>query len=95
MNIACISGRIANIKEFEKCVIVAVALPLYNRKEQREDVTFIDCIAFGSTKDFITKYFEKGKYIEIKGYLKKTEHEGIYSTAVMIEDASFCGAKKD
>jgi single-strand DNA-binding protein len=38
--------------------------------EEREDVTFVDCSAFGKTGELINQYFTKGKPIFIQGRLK-------------------------
>jgi len=38
--------------------------------EDREEVTFIDCAAFGKTGEVINQYFTKGKPIFIEGRLK-------------------------
>lgn len=38
--------------------------------EQREEVCFVDCAAFGKTGEFVSKYFQKGKQIVVMGSLK-------------------------
>src|SRR5687767_11879463 len=38
--------------------------------EDREEVTFVDCTAFGKTGEVINQYFTKGKPIFIEGRLK-------------------------
>lgn len=38
--------------------------------EEREEVTFVDCSAFGKTAELINEYFSKGKPIFIEGRLK-------------------------
>src|SRR3982751_7089247 len=38
--------------------------------EQKEEVTFLDCTAFGRTGEVINQYFTKGKPIFIEGRLK-------------------------
>src|SRR5215218_8714477 len=38
--------------------------------EDREEVTFVDCAAFGKTGEVINQYFTKGKPIFIEGRLK-------------------------
>ena len=38
--------------------------------EEREEVTFVDCSAFGKTAELIGKFFTKGKPIFIQGRLK-------------------------
>jgi len=38
--------------------------------EDREEVTFVDCTAFGKTAELIGEHFHKGKPIHIEGRLK-------------------------
>jgi single-strand DNA-binding protein len=38
--------------------------------EQREEVCYINCKAFGKTADLINKYFKKGKPIFVEGRLR-------------------------
>src|SRR5271155_5711196 len=43
--------------------------------EDREEVTFVDCAAFGRTGEVINQYFQKGKPIFIEGRLKYDQWE--------------------
>ena len=43
--------------------------------EDREEVTFVDCTAFGKTGEVINQYFQKGKPIFIEGRLKYDQWE--------------------
>src|SRR6185369_17771062 len=43
--------------------------------EQKEEVTFVDCTAFGRTGEVINQYFTKGKPIFIEGRLKYDQWE--------------------
>jgi single-strand DNA-binding protein len=43
--------------------------------EQKEEVTFVDCSAFGRTAEVINQYFTKGKPIFIEGRLKYDQWE--------------------
>lgn len=38
--------------------------------EEREEVTFVDCTAFGRTGEVINQYFTKGKPIFVEGRIK-------------------------
>ena len=38
--------------------------------QQKEEVCFVDCVAFGKTAENINKYFTKGKAIHIEGRLQ-------------------------
>lgn len=41
-----------------------------NNGEDREEVTFVDCTAYGRTAEVIEQYFKKGKAIYIEGRLR-------------------------
>src|SRR4051812_26231160 len=43
--------------------------------DEREEVTFVDCSAFGRTAEVINQYFTKGKPIFIEGRLKYDQWE--------------------
>jgi len=43
--------------------------------EQKEEVTFVDCSAFGRTAEVINQYFTKGKPIFIEGRLRFEQWE--------------------
>lgn len=43
--------------------------------EEREEVTFIDCSAFGKTGELVNQYYTKGKPIMIEGRLKLQQWE--------------------
>ena len=72
INKAMIMGRLTHDPELrktqtEKSVVkftVAVSREYNKDKEQKAD--FIDCVAFGSTADFVAKYFSKGSSIIIE-----------------------------
>lgn len=68
-------------------------------KEKQEEVTFVDCDAFGKTAENIAKYLKKGAMILIEGRLKldswkdKTSGENRTKLLVMVESFSFCGGQ--
>jgi single-strand DNA-binding protein len=43
--------------------------------EQKEEVTFVDCSAFGKTAELINQYFTKGKPIFVEGRLRYEQWE--------------------
>ena len=43
--------------------------------EDREEVCFVDCSAFGKTGELINQYFQKGKPIFVEGRLKLDQWE--------------------
>lgn len=67
--------------------------------EMREEVTFVDCEAFGKTAENIAKYFSKGSPILVDGRLKldtwkdKTDGSNRSKLKVVIESFEFVGGK--
>jgi single-strand DNA-binding protein len=70
-------------------------------REDREEVTFVDCAAFGKTADNINTYFKKGKPIFVEGRLKYDSWEDKQGggkrsrLTVVVENFQFVGDKKD
>jgi single-strand DNA-binding protein len=68
---------------------------------KKEDVSFIECDAFGYTADFIAKWFSKGKPILIDGRLRQDNWDDKETgkkrsqIKVVVESASFVGGKGD
>jgi single-strand DNA-binding protein len=67
--------------------------------EDREEVTFVDCAAFGKTADVINQYFTKGKPIFIEGRLKYDSWEDKQGggkrsrLTVVVENFQFIGGR--
>jgi single-strand DNA-binding protein len=67
--------------------------------EDKEEVTFVDCTAFGRTGEVINQYFTKGKPIFIEGRLKYDQWEDKQGggkrskLTVVIENFQFVGGR--
>lgn len=67
--------------------------------EDREEVTFVDCTAFGKQAEVINQYFNKGKPIFIEGRLKYDTWEDKQGggkrskLSVVIENFQFVGGR--
>ena len=67
--------------------------------EDREEVTFVDCTAFGKTGEVINQYFNKGKPIFIQGRLKYDSWEDKqgggkrHKLSVVVENFQFVGGR--
>lgn len=77
---------------------ISVAINRRFKKEGEPDADFINCIAFGKTGEFISKYFTKGRMIGISGNIRTnswTDQNGQkrYSTEVYIEEVEFLESK--
>lgn len=69
--------------------------------EKREEVTFVDCEAWGKTGELIAKYLAKGRGALIEGRLKldewedKTTHQKRQKLKVVVDQVQFLGGKAD
>ena len=69
-----------------------------DRRAKDQDADFFDCVAFGKTAEFITKFFTKGMRIAIAGRMQNnnyTDKNGVahYGFSVIVEEAEFCERK--
>jgi single-strand DNA-binding protein len=68
--------------------------------EEREDVCFVDCSAFGRTAEVINQYCQKGKQLYIEGRLKFDSWEDKQGggkrskLSVVIENFQFLGGRE-
>ena len=69
--------------------------------EDREEVCFVDCAAFGRQAEVIQKYCKKGKSLYIEGRLRfdswddKNGHGKRSKLSVVVENFQFLGGKED
>ena len=64
-----------------------------------QTANFINCVAWGSTADFIGKYFSKGDSIALTGEIQTRSYEDSNGTKryvfeVLVDKAEFCGGKR-
>jgi single-strand DNA-binding protein len=68
--------------------------------EDREEVTFVDCSAFGKTGELINQYFTKGKPIFVEGRIKYDSWEDKQGggkrskISVVVENFQFVGGRE-
>lgn len=68
--------------------------------EKKEEVSFIDCTAWGRTAEVIAEYFAKGDPIMVEGHLKQeswetAEGQKRSKLGVQVEAFQFVGGKRD
>ena len=78
---------------------IAVNRP-YTKNQEQQQADFINCVAWRSTAEFITKYFKKGSSICVTGSIQNrswTDNNGQkrYATDVVVSDATFVDGKND
>lgn len=77
---------------------VAVNRRFTNKQTGEREADFINCIAWRQTADFISRYFQKGGWIELSGELHNndyTDNNGIkhYGMVVQCDNVGFVGNK--
>src|SRR5256885_14594277 len=69
--------------------------------EDREEVCFVDCTAFGRQAEVIAKYCKKGKQLYVEGRLRydswedKNGHGKRSKLTVIVEGFQFLGGRED
>lgn len=103
LNKMILQGRF--VKDLEKkesstgVVVCNFTLAWSKRYRDREYTLFLNCVAFGSTAEFITKYFKKGDMVIVEGELVSRNYEDSqgnkrYGTEMKIDEVHFCERKK-
>lgn len=106
MNCIHITGRLCADPELKKtqsglsvCRFrVAVNRRFTNKQTGEREADFINCIAWRQTADFISRYFQKGGWIELSGELHNndyTDNNGTkhYGMVVQCDNVGFVGNK--
>ena len=78
---------------------IAVNRP-YARNTEQQQADFINCVAWRSTAEFITRYFRKGSSICVTGALQNrtwTDQQGQkrYATDVVVSEANFVDSRNE
>jgi single-strand DNA-binding protein len=106
-NLVVIMGRLTRDPELKytpKGTAIANVSIAVNRKwkgesgDEKEETTFLDCVAFSKTAEVITQYLKKGNPIHISGRLRqeswedKNTNEKRSKLGVVIESFQFLGS---
>lgn len=106
MNKVLIAGRLTRDPEIRysqsanpvAVVRFGVAVNRRFKREGEPDADFINCVAFGKSGEFISKYFKKGMMIGITGTLRvnswtDNNSQKRITTEVFVEEAEFLESK--
>lgn len=96
MNSVILAGRMtrdAEERQAKDLTIVSFTLAVDRRTKERE-ADFIRCTAFGSTAEFISKYFKKGDGMTVRGHIQTGSYEGkdgntVWTTDVIVDECEF------
>lgn len=107
MNRVCLNGRLVKnieIRYTQNNVAVASFTLAVQRKFKNQsgdyESDFINCIAYKSTAELLSKYTGKGDLIGIEGRIQTRNYENqegkkVYVTEVIIESIDFLASKKE
>ena len=103
MNKAILMGRITRDPELRQTQsgvpVVSFSIAI-NRRFQKDQTDFINCVAWRQTAEFVSKWFQKGSMIAVVGSIQTrryTDSEGKERTAteVVADEAYFTGSKAE
>lgn len=102
LNHVTLLGRITKDLEIRQTTsgtaVLKFTVAVDRGKDKQAD--FINCVAFGQTAEFISRYFGKGRMIAIEGNIKTGSYQNkngdtVYTTDVIVERTSFTGEPKN
>lgn len=72
----------------------------YSSKDEERKADFIDCVAWRSKAEFLSKYFRKGSMIALTGAIQTENFNDKNgnkrkSVEIVVNDISFCGGKSE
>ena len=106
LNSVIIMGRICNDLELRttpsgvSVTSFTVAVERNYKSGEERQADFINCRAWRSTADFVSRFFKKGQMIAVQGSLQVSNYEdknGNKRTdyVVVADNVSFCGSKNE
>ena len=106
LNKVILMGRLTRDPEFRQTTSgipvcrfsIAINRQFANKQTGERETDFIDCDAWRSTAEFVSRYFSKGNMILVEGQHRNnnyTDNNGVkhYSMRVMVDNVSFCESK--
>jgi single-strand DNA-binding protein len=103
MNKAILMGRITKdveLRQTQNGTPVASFTVAINRRFNKEETDYINCVAWKQQAEFVSKYFGKGRMIAVVGSIQtrsweNAEGEKRYATEVVADEVYFTGEKKE
>jgi single-strand DNA-binding protein len=105
MNVVVLSGFLARDIElrYTNNSTAVASIVIAVKRPHKDETDFIDCTAWRTAAENIAKYFQKGDFIQIRGYLTVEKYEvendegkkiKRSATKIIVEEFGF-GGKKD
>lgn len=107
MNKVCLTGRVTKnieLKYTQNNIAITNFTLAVTRKFKNQDgeyeTDFINCIAYKSTAELLSKYVEKGDLLGIEGRIQTRNYEDkdgkrVYVTEVIVDSIDFLQSRKD
>lgn len=104
VNKAILQGRLTHNPELRHTQsgipVCSFTVAWSEKYKETENLCFLDCAAWRSTGEFVSKYFIKGQEIAVEGKLvtrKWVDNDGTNRSKLelVVEKAHFCGPKPD
>ena len=103
MNTIILKGRLTKdpeLKATQSGISICRFCVAVNRRFNKDEADFINCVAWRGTAEFISKYFKKGQEICLSGALtvnrwENEEGKSEWSSEVTVDNAEFCGSKSE
>ena len=102
MNSIVIKGRLTadpELKHTNNDKTVCNFSVAVNRRFQKDQTDFFRVTAWGTTAEFVSKYFSKGKEIIVRGAMQSSKYEknGESRTVwdLQADEVGFCGSKSE
>lgn len=106
LNKVILMGRLTRDPEFRQTTSgtpvcrfsLAINRQFANKQTGERETDFVDCDAWRSTAEFISRYFSKGSMIIVEGQLRNnnyTDNNGVkhYAMHVLVDNVRFCESK--
>ncbi|MBQ1389000.1 MAG: single-stranded DNA-binding protein [Clostridia bacterium] len=107
LNVVVLMGRLTADPELRTtasglsyCRFTVAVDRVFSKNTEEKKTDFISCVAWRQTAEFIARYFTKGQMVAIEGsiqtgsYVNK-DNVKVYTTDVVVNNASFTGSKKE
>ena len=103
MNTIILKGRLTKdpeLKATQSGISICRFCVAVNRRFNKDEADFINCVAWRGTAEFISIYFKKGQEICLSGALtvnrwENEEGKSEWSSEVTVDNAEFCGSKSE
>lgn len=104
MNRVILTGRLTGEPQLKYTnsnkPVCSFSVAVNKRINGENNADFINCVAWNTTAEFISKYFKKGQAIGLTGRLQNRSYEDSngqkrYVIEVVIEEVEFIGSKQE